>query len=237
MSEHLGQAAIVVAGGSGERFGRPGGKQLARLAGLPVVSWALAALDAAELDLVVLVCPAERRAEFEREAVAPLQLVTSIAWADSGSTRQESVRNGMAVLPPSVSTVVVHDGARPLVTAELVKRTVQELGKSQADGAVIGHPSYDTLKRVEGGRVVSTPDRQKYWAVQTPQVFLRQQLQAAHEAAVEQGFEGTDDAALVEWAGGTVVVVEGPQDNVKVTVPEDLAYAEAVLAHRREERS
>ena len=102
------------------------------------------------------------------------------------------------------------------------------------DGAVVGHPSYDTLKLVEGDTVIETVDRERYWAVQTPQAFRRSALEEAHRAAVEDGFLGTDDASLVERAGGRVVVVQGTRDNLKVTVPEDLAFVQAVLNHRRE---
>jgi len=226
-------AAIVVAGGSGERFGRAGGKQLARVAGLPVLSWTLRAVDAAaEIDLIVLVCPHERRSEYESAALAEACIETPVIFAASGDTRQASVRAGLEVLPPSVRAVVVHDGARPLATAEAIARVLHAIGNGAADGAVIGHPSYDTLKLVDGDRVLETPQRSRYWAVQTPQAFDRTALLAAHEAAEASGLVGTDDASLVERNGGKVVVVEGPRDNIKVTVGEDLAYAEAVLLRR-----
>ncbi|HSK48333.1 MAG TPA: 2-C-methyl-D-erythritol 4-phosphate cytidylyltransferase [Coriobacteriia bacterium] len=235
MTTHSATAAVVVAGGSGERFERPEGKQLAPVAGWPVLCWSLRALDAAwQIGLIVVVCPADRREEYEAEAVTPLGLATPVAFAVAGSTRQESVLSGLAAVPREMTVVVVHDGARPLVTPDLITGTIEALERSGADGAIAGHPSYDTLKLVESGVVVETADRERYWAVQTPQAFKRSALENAHQAAVADGFVGTDDASLVERAGGRVVVVQGPRDNLKVTVPEDLAYVQAVLNHRRE---
>lgn len=232
-------AAIVVAGGSGERFGRAGGKQLAAVAGLPVLSWALRALDAAEeIDLIVVVCPSERTAAFRSQAVEPADLSTPVEFAASGSTRQASVASGLAALPASVEVVAIHDGARPLLTPAIVSSLLAAVldPSGVAAGAVVGHPSYDTLKVVEAGTITQTPDRERYWAVQTPQVFVRSALEEAHTRAVRNGFVGTDDASVVEYAGGKVRVLEGPRDNIKVTVAEDLAFVEAVLRRRQEER-
>jgi 2-C-methyl-D-erythritol 4-phosphate cytidylyltransferase len=231
-------AAVVVAGGSGERFGRPGGKQLVEIAGLPVLSWTLQALDRVEqIDLIVVVCPPERTAEYWERAVTPARLRTLVAFAPSGETRQQSVAAGLAVLPEEIETVAVHDGARPLVPSELVSQLVDMIaGQDEHAGAVLGHPSFDTLKIVEDGQITETADRSRFWAVQTPQVFVRSVLETAHLRAEEDGFVGTDDSSLVERLGGRVLAVEGPRDNIKVTVAEDLAFMEAALLHRGEER-
>lgn len=228
--------AIVVAGGSGERFGRSGGKQLAPVAGWPVLSWALRALDAVpEIGRLVVVRPASRAEEYAREAIDPLGLATEVVFADSGETRQESVASGLTALRTEASIVVVHDGARPLITPDLVQRTIDLLLAGEGVGVVVAHPSYDTLKVVDtDGQVVETPERSRYWQVQTPQVFDRRALEMAHAKAASEGFSGTDDASLVERAGGRVRVIEGPRDNIKVTVPEDLAYVQAVLGRRRD---
>jgi 2-C-methyl-D-erythritol 4-phosphate cytidylyltransferase len=232
-------AAILVAGGTGERFGRVGGKQLARVAGLPVLAWSLLALDASsEIDLIVIVCPVERAEEYRTHAVTPIGLVKPTLFAPSGVTRQDSVASGLAALPATVDVVAIHDGARPLITPEVVSALVSAVRDPAgvASGAVVGHPSYDTLKVVESCRVTETVDRERFWAIQTPQVFVRSSLEEAHSRAVREGFVGTDDAAVVERAGGTVLVIEGPRDNIKVTVAEDLAFAEAVLGRREGER-
>ena len=224
-------AAIVVAGGSGERLGLSGGKQLAPVAGLPVLSWTLKALAASPgIDLIVLVTHPDRVGEYRAVAVEPLGLSVPVVYAAGGSSRQESVAAGLATVPDTVTTVLVQDGARPLLTPELVNRALAALSADPgAAGAVVGHPAVDTLKLAEDGVVRSTPDRSQYWAVQTPQVFRAAELRRAYSQAAEEGFVGTDDSSLVEHMGGRVLLVEGPRDNLKVTVPEDLAIVEALL--------
>lgn len=235
MTDSPATAAIVVAGGSGERLGRVGGKQLVAVAGWPVLSWSLRAVAAApEVSFIVVVCPEERTEEYDAEAVRPIGISHPVAFAASGATRQASVRAGLERISEDFEYVIVHDGARPLVTPEVFSRCLATLElRTEAAGAIVGHPSFDTLKIVDGDRIESTPERARYWAVQTPQVFRRRSLVAAHAAALESGFEGTDDASLVERLGETVLVVPGPRDNVKVTVAEDLAYVNAVLGKRR----
>jgi 2-C-methyl-D-erythritol 4-phosphate cytidylyltransferase len=138
-------------------------------------------------------------------------------------------------VPDSFAYIVVHDGARPLAGPELFHRTLDLLDASpELAGAVVGHPSVDTLKTVEAGRVAGTPERSRYWTVQTPQAFRAGALRVAYAEAAEYGREGTDDASLVEAAGGAIGLVEGPRDNIKVTLAEDLAVAEALLSVRAE---
>lgn len=145
-----------------------------------------------------------------------------------GATRGESVTAAVGALPTEVDTVLVHDGARPLVERDLVERCL----RAAAGGRVVvaGVPAVDTLKEVdEHGRVVRTPERGRYWHAQTPQAFPRQQLESALRRAREEGVEGTDDASLVERFGGEVTMVEGSPRNIKVTRPEDLILAERLL--------
>jgi len=224
-------AALIAAGGTGERFGREAGKQLASVAGRPVLGHTVAAFDAAEsIGEIVVVCHPSRVDEFAT-AIAPYAPNTALIVVAGGDARQDSVRAGLDEIDESWPVVVVHDGARPLVTATLIDDTVDALRAAKdIDGLIVGQPSYDTLKEVESGVVIGTPDRSRYWAVQTPQVFRSQALRAAHAAATAD--PATDDATLVEAIGGTVRVFEGPRDNIKVTVAEDLAIAEAILSHR-----
>ena len=231
-------AAVIVAGGTGERLGRSGGKQLAPVLGKPVLSWTIAAFDAApQVELIVVVCHSERVEEFQRVAVDPLHLATPVLFAPGGATRQESVASGLACLPPDVHTVLVQDGARPLVTPALLGEALAAFRIAGADGLVVGYPAIDTLKVVAGNTILSTPDRSDYWAVQTPQIFSADTLVEAYAAAQEERFLGTDDASLVERAGGRVVVFCGPRDNIKVTVAEDLLFVEAALRFREGEQS
>lgn len=226
-------AAIIVAGGTGERLGRPGGKQLAPVLGKPVLSWTLSAFDEAEdVGLIVVVCHPQRVDEFRRVAVEPLSASTPVIFASGGKSRQESVANGLASLPAEVRTVLVHDGARPLVTPGLIAEALGAFWAGDAAGLVVGHPAVDTLKVVEDHTIAETPDRSRYWAVQTPQIFSARVLRDAYAAASADGWLGTDDASLVERADGRVVVFQGPRDNIKVTVAEDLFLVEAALRFR-----
>lgn len=201
--------AVVVAAGSGSRFG--GAKQYAPLGGRRVLDWAVAAVRDT-CDGVVLVVPPERVGE-------PEPLVDAIACG--GATRSASVRAGLALVPAAVEVVVVHDAARPLATAEDVRAVVAAV-EAGADAAVPGAAVTDTIRLREGGVV----DRAALLAVQTPQAFRAEALRHAHAAEAE----ASDDASLVEAAGGRVVVVDGHARNRKLTHVDDLAQAESLLA-------
>jgi len=228
-------AVVLVAGGSGERFGRPGGKQLAPLAGRPVLAHSFdAAAASARVGFVVVVCPPSRVEEYA-QALCPRPSSAEVRFVAGGERRQDSVAAGLAEVPDAFDYVVIHDGARPLALPELFSAALDTLDADPGlDGVVVGYPSVDTLKRVEGGRVAETPDRAQYWAVQTPQAFRASVLRRAYVQAEAAGLEGTDDASFVEAVGGVVGLVEGPRDNIKVTLAEDLALAEAVVAGRSE---
>jgi 2-C-methyl-D-erythritol 4-phosphate cytidylyltransferase len=203
---------IVVAGGGGRRYGGP--KQYESLGEARVLDLAVATARRAS-DGVVLVVPAE---DVEREG-----------GVAGGATRSESVRNGLAAVPPEATVVCVHDAARPLATPELFAAVVAAVAAG-ADAAVPALPVTDTVKVVDAdGTVVSTPDRSSLVAVQTPQAFRADVLRRAHAA----GGEGTDDATLVERAGGRVVTVAGEAWNHKITEPDDLERARAWLARRQ----
>lgn len=199
---------IVVGGGSGTRYGRA--KQYELLAGERVLdrSVRVAAVHAAGVTVVVPPADAEREG-----AVA------------GGATRSDSVRAGLAHVPDDVDIVCVHDAARPLATPELFQRVIDAVaGGSSA--AVPGVPLADTVKEIdEAGRVVGTPDRDRLVAVQTPQAFRRSVIVEAHRS----GGDATDDAGLVEALGHDVVVVPGEPTNRKITVADDLAWAERQL--------
>jgi 2-C-methyl-D-erythritol 4-phosphate cytidylyltransferase len=142
-----------------------------------------------------------------------------------GATRSESVRRGLDAVPAEADIIVIHDAARPLASAALFDAVIAAV-RDGADGAIPGVAVTDTVKRVDGSRVVETLDRATLVAVQTPQAFKAAALRDAHAA----GGEATDDAALVEAAGGTVVVVPGEARNIKITTPADLRVAEALLS-------
>lgn len=233
--------AVVVAGGSGQRFGNPGGKQLVNVAGRPLMSWSIRAFDRSDkVGHIVVVCPAERRAEMRRLAIDPFDYDTPISFADAGDTRQDSTRAGVHAVPAGFEYVAIHDGARPLITTEAIDHAIDVLvGDRSLDGVVCGQPAIDTLKIVDGDNIVETPPRELYWAAQTPQIFSVDAMKRAHAAAIAEGFIGTDDSSLVERMGGRmggrVRCVQSPRDNLKVTVPEDLRPVTAILLGRMAE--
>lgn len=227
-------AAIILAGGTGERFGKEGGKQLVEIGGKPILTWSVEAFDAVgDIGLIVIVCPAERQGEYLSKAVDPFSFATPIVVAAAGSTRQESAFSGLELVPEEFEYVVMHDGARPLISADLIAHTIATLkGNIDADGAVVAHPAIDTLKVVENGVIVGTPDRSVFWNAQTPQAFRAGIYRRAHASALSDGFVGTDDSSLIERLGGRVLVVEGKRDNIKLTVPEDYLMLVAAVRER-----
>ena len=197
--------AIVVAGGSGERFGER--KQYLTLSGERVLDWALRSAGAGT-DGVVVVVPADR-------ADVPEPAATLVVAG--GATRSASVRAGLAAVPDDADVILVHDAARPVPVPEVWER-VRDAIAAGADAVVPAIPVADTLRELDG----TTVDRSRLVAVQTPQGFRAAALRAAHAHEPE----GTDDASLVEAAGGRVVVVQGDPANVKITTPVDLRLAE-----------
>ena len=226
--------AVIVAGGSGERFGDPRGKQFVSLCGLPLMAWSIMAFDRApSVARIVVVCAPDRADQVEKDVLSQLTLAKPVALAPAGASRQDSVRSGLEAVPRELELVAVHDAARPLVEVSQIEEAIAAVrGDATLAGAILALPSIDTLKLVEGDTIVATPDRSFYWAAQTPQVFRTARLLAAHRSAERDEYQGTDDASLVERLGGRVRVVESTRDNIKVTLPEDLAIAEATLERR-----
>jgi len=224
-------AAIILAGGAGERFGNEDGKQLVEVAGKPILTWSAEAFDAVgDIGLMVVVCPKERHEEYLRRAIDPFPFVTPIVLAPAGSLRQESAFSGLEYVAEDFEYVVLHDGARPLVSPEIILHAINTLkGNIDCDGAVVAHPAIDTLKVVENGVIMGTPDRRVFWNAQTPQAFRAGIYRRAHASALSDGFVGTDDSSLIERLGGKVLVVEGKRDNIKLTVPEDYALLTAAV--------
>jgi 2-C-methyl-D-erythritol 4-phosphate cytidylyltransferase len=208
---------IVPAAGSGERLGASGPKAFAMCGGRSLLDWSIDVLESV-CDRVVVAVPAG----FED---------ISNSRVLGGASRSESVRLALAAAPEA-SVAVVHDAARPLITPELVRDCVAALSEGW-DGVVAAAQVADTIKEADGsGRVVRTLDRSALWAIQTPQVFRADVLRRALDVDDAVLAAATDDASLVEAAGGSVRVVEAPAENIKVTRPVDLALAEALLRAR-----
>jgi len=246
-------AVVITAGGTGRRMGAGAPKQFLTLAGRPVLArtleqaleWGRRAAPALELAALVVSHPAGGGAETARLAVAACQAADCATWApdlqlrclDGGATRQESVRLALAGLPDDLTAVFVHDGARPLASAELYQSLWQLLERTPAAlGVVPLLPPGDTLKAISCAadglaQVTATVDREGVRAVQTPQLFRWPDLRRWHERAAAEGFVGTDDASLAERYApeGRVLAAEGRRVNLKLTRPEDLAMAEGYL--------
>ena len=216
----------VPAAGLGQRMGGLR-KPFLELAGQPVLRHALAPFLAEPRVVAVVV------------ALTPEDTTEPTAWITEldgrvrvvagGQTRTDSVRNAILALPDDVDIIAVHDAARPLVTLAMISQCIDIAAAGR--GAVAGCPAVDTLKRVdEQGYVVETPSRIGVWHAHTPQVFPADLLRRAYEEASS----GTDDASLVESVGGEVQMVDGGSTNIKVTRPEDIAIAEAILAGRKQ---
>jgi 2-C-methyl-D-erythritol 4-phosphate cytidylyltransferase len=214
---------VIAAAGSGERLGAGGPKALVELAGRPLIEWSLDAFRAARsiAEIVVAAPPGEEGAVSERGVVA----------VAGGAHRSESVANGLELCGGEI--VVVHDAARPLVTAELIDAVVDQLAADpEAAGVIAAVPVTETIKQArESGEVEWTLDRTGLWAVQTPQAFRADALREALSDPKSLP-DATDDAMLVERKGGRVLIHAAPAENLKVTTPLDLRVAELLLRER-----
>jgi 2-C-methyl-D-erythritol 4-phosphate cytidylyltransferase len=226
--------AIVVAAGAGRRIGGITSKVFLPLAGRPLLLRTLdRVFSARSIEQVVLVVGANEVARCESLLRADTALrARPLLLQSGGATRQQSAKRGLAKIGTDTDIVMVHDGARPLVSSGLIDRCVEVAVEKGAVVAAL--PVRDTIKMVsEDRRVQSTPERSSLWEVQTPQVFRRELIVEAHERAERDGVEVTDDAMLVERLGKPVFIVEGERTNLKVTVPEDVWLAEALIREGR----
>lgn len=218
--------AIIVAAGSSSRMGRP--KLLIPLCGKTVLERTLRAFDASCADALVVVTRPEDQAAFQEAA---LSLRTPCRFVSGGATRQESVANGLRAVEEQTTLIAVADGARPLITPEEIDRVIQKASETGAAAAAVRVK--DTIKQADGnGVIVGTPDRATLWQVQTPQVFDAALYRKAMAAALEAGADLTDDCQLVERLGVKVTLVEASYENLKVTTPEDVVTAEAIIKRR-----
>ncbi|HET8626888.1 MAG TPA: 2-C-methyl-D-erythritol 4-phosphate cytidylyltransferase [Thermomicrobiales bacterium] len=218
--------AIVVGAGRSERMSGAD-KVFASLDGRPLLAYSVAAFAASRAVHFIVVVLHERNLERGRALIAEGRWRKVVAVVPGGERRQDSVRAGLAALPPC-DLVAVHDAARPLVTTDLIRRGVEVA--AQTGAAIAAMPVKDTIKRVgDGGRIVATPPREQLWAAQTPQLARRDLLERAFALADERGLTVTDEAGLLEAAGEPVTVFAGSYRNLKITTPEDLAIAAVLL--------
>lgn len=225
MDRYRAVGAVIAAAGSSSRMG--GRDKLAEpLDGIPVILRTLAAVEAVPEIREIVVVTREDRVEEYRRLLGQCSRLRAVV--PGGSTRQESVRNGVRALSPDCTLAAIHDGARPLVTPEVFARCIEAARSCGAATAAV--PVKDTIKLVdEAGRVLDTPDRSRLWAVQTPQIFDRERYLRAAEEAERRGLSCTDDCKLFEAMGWEVQLVMGDYRNLKLTTPEDFLAAGAYL--------
>ncbi|KJF26038.1 2-C-methyl-D-erythritol 4-phosphate cytidylyltransferase [Clostridium aceticum] len=226
--------AIIVAAGKGKRMGRELNKQYILLENKPIVAYTLEVFEESEhVDEVILVV-GENEMSFAQDNIIEKYGFKKIKQVVSGGKeRQDSVYRGLLAIKEQCEIVVIHDGARPFLEKELLKKAVETAENIGA--AIIAVPVKDTIKVVsEEMEVIDTPNRSLMWAVQTPQVFRYALLKEAYGRLIEEGLCATDDAMVVEKYGHTVKVIQGNYENIKITTPEDLVVAEGIL--RKEKR-
>jgi len=222
--------SIIVSAGQGARFGDDGVPKTFRpLAGLPMFVHSVRAFQEVDSVAGIVLVVIENWLEYAMETAMSEAVRATIEITPGGETRQASVRAGLARVPPEAERIIVHDAARPLVTAQLIEGALG--GLADADAAICAVPLADTVKRAPASVVQETVPREHLWRVQTPQAFIATALREAHAAAPDDG--ATDDAGLIEARGGRVVIVPGDERNIKITTQADLELAEALMSGTR----
>ena len=223
---------LIPAAGSGRRMGSSRNKLLLPLLEKPLLAWTLAAVKVSRsVRWIGIIGQPDDFPDF-KEIVTSLGMTKCVRFIPGGVTRQESVYKGLQALPAVAEQVLIHDGARCLVTPALIDRCAAEI--LRCPGLIAAISVKDTIKVVDPTTqlITSTPDRRQLWAAQTPQGFAVEQLLHCHQEGVRQGWEVTDDAALFEQCSLPVKIVEGEESNLKVTTPMDLAIADFILRQR-----
>jgi len=219
---------VIPAAGKGKRMKAGINKQFIELRNEPVIVRTLKIFEQDDWCSGIILVVNETEREQFRELLERYSIKKVIAMASGGAERQHSVYNGLRAVKNS-EIVLIHDGARPFVTIEKIHELVQAAKKNGA--AIVAVPVKDTIKKVYDSYVDETVERSSLWAVQTPQAFRVSLILKAHERALLEGYIGTDDASLIERLGGKVQVIEGDYRNIKLTTPDDLLFAEAILSN------
>ncbi len=222
--------AIVPGAGIGKRFGQGTNKPFELLGGKPLLLWVLETLESVDEIQEIIPVIRDESMGCAAELIEESRISKVRRIAPGGKERQDSVYSGLKLVEDSDALVLIHDGVRPLIETEDIRRALAAL--EDCDGVVVGVPVKDTIKEAADGLITRTCDRSLLWAVQTPQVFRYGVLRRAYEKAKDESFHATDDSALVEHYGGTVRIVQGSYTNIKVTTPEDLPVAELFLRRR-----
>ena len=221
---------IIPAAGQGKRMGAGRNKLFLEIDGIPVFIHTLQVFEKDQnCSGVILVINNLEKKDFQA-SLKKFGIKKVVGFVTGGEERQYSVYHGVQAIKND-GIVLVHDGARPFLDVELINDLVE--GAENYGASVLAVPVKDTVKKVIGNKVKETVERTSLWAIQTPQAFRMSLLRRAHEMAMKEGFLGTDDASLVERLGHDVIIIEGSYDNIKLTTPEDLFFADAILHKRR----
>jgi 2-C-methyl-D-erythritol 4-phosphate cytidylyltransferase len=204
-------------------------KQFLALGDVPLLLHCLRVFERApSVSQVILVVPENERERTLVDVIKRYDIKKVLRVVAGGATRQESVYEGLKTSDPEAEIVVVHDAVRPFVTEDLIERSIAEA--RHTGGAIVGVPMKETVKQVGAdGHILCTIDRSPLWLAQTPQAFRRALLLEAYEKANSERFDATDEAGVMEWFGHKVAIILGSWDNIKITTPEDLQMAEAIL--------
>ena len=228
-----GIVAVIAAAGSGTRMGSAKAKQFLELAGRPLLAVTLGQFQKCNaIDAIVLVVSESDIGYCLTEIVDKFGFGKVAQVVAGGENRQDSIRKGIEAVGTTCKWVLIHDGARPFVTSDLIERVTAAARSSRA--VITGLPVKDTVKEVDsGGRVLRSVERSRLWLIQTPQIFRREDIHLAHQTALVQGWESaTDDAFLIEKMGIPVTVIEGEEQNIKVTTPQDLQIARYLMSRK-----
>lgn len=228
----MSNTAVILAAGLGKRMQAGHNKQFIEICGQSVLTHTLTIFaQIPEIAKIVLVVRAGE--EDTCRNMIPEIAENKTVLAIGGKERQDSVHNGIRVITWECEYILIHDGARPLVTEEVIRRTL--LAAQNSGAAICAVPVKDTIKQADSdGNVLATIPRESLWAVQTPQVFRADLIRRAYENAYVHNHYGTDDASLVEYLGEKIKIVTGDYDNIKITTPEDIPTAEQILQKRQQ---
>ncbi len=222
-------SAVLVAAGASTRMNKGISKQLLLLNGKKVLSYTISSfLNCDVIDEIIVVCPVNETEYFQ--SVFSVESSIPLKFTEGGSSRQQSVFNGVSQTDVKSDIIAVHDGARPLITSKLIENAVSDCIEFSA--VTLAVPVKDTIKTVSDSTVESTPDRSKLWTVQTPQVFEKNLYMSAYDSSVKSGLDFTDDCQLMEHLGIKVHITQGDYSNIKITTPEDIIIAEALLKQK-----
>ena len=221
--------AIIAAGGQGRRMNSSVSKQFLKIKGYPIIYYTLNKFEKMDIISSIVLVLSKDDMDYTKEEIISQYGFKKVIMVEGGNERQDSVYNGLRVLPPQTDIVVIHDAVRPFIPMRLIEKSVEFAKKHKAVGVAV--PVKDTIKVVDNNNIIkNTPNRKTLWAMQTPQTFSYELIMDAYEKARSDGFYGTDDTVLVEHMGLPVKIIEGAYENIKITTPEDMLFAETFTA-------